>query len=325
MHRADKREVARLRSDSKDCTLRRGGLGAAGASSRVPECTDPAAGPSRIPSGMMTLEVKMSRRLTWVGSSLGILALCGLSNTALGATILSDNFSTQSQFPSFPNNWTQFLGKSGDVSVASSGHLVMTDSQGGGAGIISTLSSSTFDPGTVTTTDTVHINSTSVNPIGNAIFGLIGPTTNGELAAGIDSTGNVFVVETDPAKNLNQVIVLLGKATGYAGGAIDLTLTIDPTGVAVTSTSGFNSGHKSFSSDLSGFTLNGAFGSAATPALVGASQQGQTGGSANFGSVTVATIVGAAIPEPPSLISLGIGVAGLGVVAAIRRQRRVAG
>jgi hypothetical protein len=143
----------------------------------------------------------MFQRKSLVRSCLGILALCGLSNTAFGGTILSDNFSNQSQYPGFSNDWTQFLGKNGDISVVSSGHLAITDSQGGGAGIYSTPSSSTFNPEGVTTTDSVHINSMSVNPIGNATFGLIGLTAGGELAAGIDSTGTVFIVETDPVRN----------------------------------------------------------------------------------------------------------------------------
>jgi hypothetical protein len=92
-----------------------------------------------------------------------------------------------------------------------------------------------------------------------------------------------------------------------------LTLTIDSTGVDVTTSLGFNSRHKLFSSDLNGSTLKDAFGGAATPALVGASQQGQTGGSANFGSATVATLAGSAVPEPSSLCTLAIGLASLGV------------
>jgi hypothetical protein len=149
----------------------------------------------------------MLHRMSLVWSCLGILSLCGFSNPAFGGQILKDTFSSQSSFPSFPKNWTLLIGAKGDINVVSNGHLVMTDSTGTGAGIVSSLSSSIFNPVGFTTTDSVVINSVSKNPIGNAIFGLIGPTTGGELAAGIDSTGNVFIVESDPTKNISQKIV----------------------------------------------------------------------------------------------------------------------
>jgi hypothetical protein len=266
----------------------------------------------------------MLHRMSLVWSCLGILSLCGFSNPAFGGQILKDTFSSES---SLLKNWTQFTGANGDINVVSNGHLVMTDSTGKGAGIFSSLSSSIFNPVGFTTTDSVVINSVSKNPIGNAIFGLIGPTTGGELAAGIDSTGNVFIVESDPTKNISQKIVLVGMDKGYAGGPIGLTLTINSTGsnpgVDVTSASGFNSGFKSFSSDLFGFTLTGAFGGNAIPALVGASQPGQKGGAASFASVTVNTVLGSAVPEPSSFQILAIGLAGLGVVESLRRRMRV--
>jgi hypothetical protein len=269
----------------------------------------------------------MLHRMSLVWSCLGILSLCGFSYPAFGGQILKDTFSSQSSFPSFPKNWTLLIGAKGDINVVSNGHLVMTDSTGTGAGIVSSLSSSIFNPVGFTTTDSVVINSVSKNPIGNAIFGLIGPTTGGELAAGIDSTGNVFIVESDPTKNISQKIVLVGMDKGYAGGPIGLTLTINSTGsnpgVDVTSASGFNSGFKSFSSDLFGFTLTGAFGGNAIPALVGASQPGQKGGAASFASVTVNTVLGSAVPEPSSFQILAIGLAGLGVVESLRRRMRV--
>jgi hypothetical protein len=80
----------------------------------------------------------------------------------------------------------------------------------------------------------------------------------------------------------------IGKVANYNHGPILLTFTINSTGVVV-SAGAFNSGEISFSKDLNNFSLKAAFGDGAVPALVGASQPNQKGGSASFASISVST------------------------------------
>ena len=157
----------------------------------------------------------------------------------------------------------------------------MTDSNGQGAGILSTLGNVPFKLEAVTTIK-AQISSVGVKPVGNAIFGLLGPNGNpqpGELAAGIDGTGVVFIVEYDPAQKISQpTIVRVGTLTGYTGhSAVNMTLTIDSGGVQITA--GTTKFRKfTFLKDLNKFSLNTAFPAGAVPALVAASQPTQTGG-----------------------------------------------
>jgi hypothetical protein len=133
--------------------------------------------------------------------------------------------------------------------------------------------------------------------VGNAIAGLLGPNNTkqpGELAAGIDSTGVVFVVEYDPAQNIQQPnIVPAGQLKGYTGqSAVTMTVTIDGGGIQITAvvnkvTTKFPK--LTFVKDLNKFSLKTAFPVGAIPALVAASQQGQTGGVASFESINVST------------------------------------
>jgi hypothetical protein len=193
-----------------------------------------------------------------------------------------------------PKNWLQFIGANGDVKEMPN-DLTMTDSKGTSVGIVSTLTSSVFSPQGVQTTIKAVIKGLSVNPkrIGNAIVGLTGvPNANGptgELAAGIDATGVVFVVVQQQKPAIGQTILPIGTVAGYKGGTITLTLTINPTGVTVSAGS-FNS-HQILFTKLSNFSLQAAFGNGAIPALVAASQQGQQNGAASFESITVNTNV----------------------------------
>jgi hypothetical protein len=262
----------------------------------------------------------MFQRMSLVRSCLGILALCGLSSPAFSAQILFDNFNGTG---GVPTNWMQILGASGDIKEKPH-NLTITDSTGHSAGIASILPSSVFNPQGVVTTNQAQIN--SVNPDGNAIFGLIGLSKSGSLtgnlAAGIDAHGNVFIVVQDPS--IPQTIVPIGVDTSYKGGSILLNFIINSKGVEVTAP-GFTSGEVLFSKDLHNFSLAAAFGNGAIPALVGASQPQTTGGSASFASIKVSTAVGRAVPEPSSLGTLAIGLASLGVVASLRRRMRARG
>jgi hypothetical protein len=56
------------------------------------------------------------------------------------------------------------------------------------------------------------------------------------------------------------------------------------------------SGEILFSKDLHGFSPAAPFSNGAIPALVGASQPNETGGSASFGSINVITAVASAVP-----------------------------
>jgi hypothetical protein len=153
------------------------------------------------------------------------------------------------------------------------------------------LSSAVFSPQGVNTTVQAQIKSVSKSPVGNAIVGILGaPNSNGptgELAAGIDSTGVVFVVVQQQTPPVSQSIMPIGTVKDYKGGPISLTLTIKSTGVTVSAGS-FNSPIISFS-NWKNFSLIDAFGTDAIPALVGASQQTQKGGSASFASIKVST------------------------------------
>ncbi len=208
-----------------------------------------------------------------------------LSRAATGA-ILSDNFKGTG---GVPQNWQQIFGAAGNISERP-GDLTITDSTGTSAGMVSILPSSDFNPQGVVTTSQAQIK--GVNADGNAIFGLIGLSASGSLtgylAAGIDDHGNIFIVEQ--AASIAQTIVPIGVIKGYTGGSISLTFIVNSQGVQVT-TQGFNSGLVPFK-NLNNFSLAAAFGNGAIPALVGASQPQQKGGSATFGSIRVSTALG---------------------------------
>ena len=208
-----------------------------------------------------------------------------LSRAATGA-ILSDNFNGTG---GVPKNWQQILGAAGNISERP-GNLTITDSTGTSAGMVSILPSSVFNPQGLVTTSQAQIK--GVNEDGNAIFGLIGLSASGSLtgylAAGIDAHGNIFIVEQ--AASIAQTIVPIGVIKGYTGGSIALTFIVNSQGVQVTAP-GFKSGEVPFKS-LHNFSLAAAFGDGAIPALVGASQPQEKGGSATFASIRVSTALG---------------------------------
>ena len=200
--------------------------------------------------------------------------------------IFSDNFSGSGKVP---NNWSQF--GSGVVNEGS-GAVTLTASRassGQSVGIVSTLPSAAVSP--LGKSIQAQIKSVSGNPLGNAIVGILGvPNANGptgELAAGIDAKGDVFVVVQQQNPAISQTIKPVGTVKGYNGGPIALGFKIDSTGVIVTA------GRVTFAEtsfgDFKGFSLNDAFGSGAIPALVGASQPTGNGGSASFEKITVST------------------------------------
>jgi len=213
----------------------------------------------------------------------------GLSNPGSTGPILSQTFNGTG----FPANWEQ-LPTGGTVVQNPQTHLTMTDSTGNQAGILSTLSIVPFNPQGVTTTIKAQISSVSVSPqVGNAIVGLIGPNGTpqpGTLAAGIDSQGNVFIIEYDPAQKIAQPnIVPVGVDKAFNGQSpVTMTLTISSTGVQITA-GAIKFREFSFSKDLNNFSLKTAFPNGAVPALVAASQQGQKGGVASFESISVST------------------------------------
>jgi hypothetical protein len=193
-------------------------------------------------------------------------------------SVLVDNFDSDSG--GVPANWTQILDPHGSV-VEKLHDVTITDTTGNHTGI---ASSTPFDPEGVVTTIEVLIN--GINANGNAILGLIGldgqGNLKGELGAGIDASGNVFVVvQNEPNP------VPLPPFGGYHGGETTLTLVIKSDGVRVTA-QGYDSGDKPFS-ELGNFSLSAAFGNVAIPVLVGASQPNQKGGQARFGSISVST------------------------------------
>jgi hypothetical protein len=200
--------------------------------------------------------------------------------------IFSDNFNGTG---GVPKNWGEF---GSGVVKEGSGAVTLTastTSNGQSVGIVSTLASAAFDP--LGKSIQAQIKSVSKNPVGNAIVGILGVPNNngptGELAAGIDGTGVVFVVVQQQNPAISQSIVPIGTVKNYKGGPIAFGLTIDSTGVKVTAGS-TKFAEKQFS-DFKGFSLNAAFGSGALPALVGAAQPTGKGGSASFGSITVTT------------------------------------
>jgi hypothetical protein len=193
-------------------------------------------------------------------------------------SVLVDSFDSDSG--GVPAHWSQILDPHGSV-VEKLHDVTITDTTGNHVGI---ASNTTFDPEGVVTTIEVLIN--GINADGNAIFGLIGldgqGNVKGELGAGIDASGNVFVVVQTEANP-----VPLPSFGSYRGGKIALTLVIKPDRVRVTA-QGYDSGDKPFS-QLGNFSLSAAFGNVAIPVLVGASQPKQKGGQARFGSVSVST------------------------------------
>jgi hypothetical protein len=214
----------------------------------------------------------------------------GLSSPKATGTIVNQTFNG-TVVP--PANWTVFL--PGKVAQSPTTFLTMTDTSKNGAGILSSLSNVPFKLGG-TTKITAIISKIGVNPVGNAIVGLLGPNNtaqSGELAAGIDSTGKVFIVYYDPAQNLQQPSVVQVKTlSGYTGGKVTMTVTIDSGGIQITAVTGnttTNFRKFTFANDLKKFSLKTAFPVGAIPALVAASQPGQAGGSASFESINVST------------------------------------
>jgi hypothetical protein len=215
------------------------------------------------------------------------------SRRAATDTIVSQTFDGTG----FPSNWQQFL--PGTVAQAPTTYLTITDTSGNSAGIASTVKGLPFNVQGVQTTMTAQISNISVSPhVGNAIIGLLGPNGTlypGELAAGIDGQGNVFIVEYDPAQKLQQPNVsVVGSVTGYTGNSpVTLTLTVNSAGVSITTVASnvtTNFGPFKFSSMyLNNFSVKSAFIEGAVPALVGASQPGDKGGAASFQSITVTT------------------------------------
>jgi hypothetical protein len=200
--------------------------------------------------------------------------------------ILSQTFSGTS----FPSGWQQFL--PGEVSESPTTFLTITDPTGLSSGIAASASKTVpFNPVGVQTTITAQISSVSSSPLGNAIFGLIGPNGPGpksELAAGIDAQGDVFIVEYSPIQKIKQTVVQVGSLNDYAGGPVTMTLVIKSTGVQITAgTAAFR--QFTFAKDLHNFSMKTAFRSGAYPALVAASQPGQHGGAASFQSISIVT------------------------------------
>ncbi len=218
------------------------------------------------------------------------LTRLGLSSQAGTKVIVNQTFNGTA----LPSTWEQFL--KGGVAESPRSFLTITDPSGNQAGVLLNTSNVPFPVQGVTTTITAQIWRTSGSPVGNAIFGLLGPNGTpqpGDLAAGIDSLGNVFIAESDPAQNLTQPnVVPVGTLKGYNGTApVTMTLTINTSGVQISATTAagttkFNA--VSFAA-LSNFSMTNAFPVGAVPALVGASQPGKPGGSASFESISVST------------------------------------
>jgi hypothetical protein len=214
------------------------------------------------------------------------------SRRAATGTIISQTFNDTK---SPPEGWAQFT-QYGTVVQSPKTYLTITDTSGSSAGIASTASTVPFSLKGVTTTITAQISSVSVSPkVGNAIVGVIGPNGTqqpGILAAGIDSQSNVFYVEYDPTQKITTPnVVVIGQDTGYKGGPVTLTLTINSTGIQINAGS-FKSRVYTFSKDLNNFSVNKAFPNNAVPALVAASQQNQARGAASFQSIIVSTSSG---------------------------------
>jgi hypothetical protein len=218
-----------------------------------------------------------------------VLARLGLSSPAATGPILSQTFNVNGKVPT---GWTQFL--PGDVVESSKTFLTITDSSGNSAGIAANPTKTVpFNPVGVVTKMTAVISSISAAPLGNAIIGLLGQNGSalaGELAAGIDAAGNVFIVVYDPASKISQqTIVPVGVLKGYTGGMVTMTMSINATGVQITAGS-TQFRVFSFSKDLDNFSLKTAFPSGAVPALVAASQEPtKPGGAASFESIGVST------------------------------------
>ena len=228
-----------------------------------------------------------------VSTSRATISRRGISGSAAGGAILNQTFNASG----FPSGWQKFL--PGDVVESPKTFLTITDSTGMHAGIAANASKTVpFNPMGVATTITAQISSVSASPqLGNAIVGLLGPNgpaLAGQLAAGIDGEGNVFVVEYDSTHDKQPNVVLLGTDKGYNGlTPVNITFTINtvtPKSPYFQVTAGtFNSGKVDFAKALGKFSMNTAFPNGAIPALVAASQQGQSGGAASFESITVST------------------------------------
>jgi hypothetical protein len=201
-------------------------------------------------------------------------------------TIVNDTFNV-TVTGGVPTNWTQFAGNPGDVVETAKHHLTITDTASNSAGIIS--NTVPFPAVGVTTKITAVISSVSVTPkVGNAIVGIVGPNGT-QLAGGIDSQGNVFIIEYDPAHDQQQNIVKAGLDSGYKGGTVTMTLIINSTGVQITA----GSVNRTFTfKELNNFSMNTAFSKGAIPALVAASQPKESGAAASFQSINVVTTSG---------------------------------
>ena len=132
------------------------------------------------------------------------------------------------------------------------------------------------------------------------------------------SNGAVSLIE-ESATDSNPNFISLGSLSSYSGGAVTMTIDVGPNSVSIQGP-GFTS-ETDYTSFGDKFTLAGAFGSNATPALFGLA--GSSSATVEFASIQVGSPAVMSAPEP-STLGITVVASLIGIGCFWRHRRRVA-
>ena len=227
------------------------------------------------------------------------LTLTGSGLSIQAATVIDDHFSGNSG--GTPANWSS-LG--GGTVVESTTTVTFTDTTSFGTGI---LSSSSYNPQSTTTTMVADLTGFSGTGEQQAFVSMVSDTFN-YFHAVIRNTGAVHAYSDLGGGFVDHS---LGTITGYSGGAVQMTVTMDGDSFSIqTDVGSFDTGDTLYSNTTLGFSSLAGMGTSVSPALIALGGDSK----ATFDRIVVST---EPIPEPSSLALITIGL----FLGTTRRQR----